>query len=218
MCTLQASVTRSPILSRRRAMPVGCRFVHTLVRPLVLAALVLLTAVVLANRGNAAALRVVQDVPADVRAEMDVTWNRFVHAFAGQLDCVEPVDLMLVRDVADGAAAYQAEGRLIKVEVPTSPARFRESLVHELAHHVEATCDRQQSLRPAFLEAQGFPPGTEWTGRMAWELMPSEHFAEAVVQIVNGERVLHDDIVTLTPEAIALVESWAASGGIAAFP
>jgi hypothetical protein len=99
----------------------------------------------------------VQDFPPDVAAAVDETWARFEGVFADRLDCMDPVWLVLVDDVADGDALYLPDGQTIHIQIPTSPARFSESLVHELAHHLDATCDEQKDLRQDFLHAQAFP-------------------------------------------------------------
>ena len=120
-------------------------------------------------------------------------------------DCALPVELVLSRDVADGAARYAADEQLIEIEIPTSPRRFRESLVHELGHHIDATCGALADLRAEFLTVQGFSPSASWATAETWATTPAEHFAEAVVEIVNGERLLHDDRIDLSSESLELV-------------
>jgi hypothetical protein len=157
-------------------------------------------------------LQPVQNLPSDVAAVVEATWDRFSAAFAGRLDCMGPVEIELVREVPDGDAVYRPLERRILVEIPTSPRRFSESLAHELGHHLEATCADQVRLRPEFLNAQGFAGTASWGGGEAWHLVPAEHFAEAVVHLVNGDRVLHDDQITLSEEALHVVREWGAGG------
>ncbi len=161
--------------------------------------------------GDAAVLRPVQELPDDVARLVDETWRRFEEVFPARIDCMEPVDLMLVRDVPDGDAAYRVDQRRIEIEIPTSPARFPESLAHELGHHLESTCPEHQALRASFVAAQGLV-GEGWFGGDEWDRVPSEHFAESVVLLVNGERLLHDDLILLSPEAVEVVAHWGRGG------
>lgn len=152
-------------------------------------------------------LQAVQSLPPDVAAAVTDTWHRFARAFDARLVCMGAVELELVRDLGEGDARYDADLARIVIEIPTSPARFPESLAHELGHHLEATC-LGPPLQQAFLTAQGISAAAPWRSTGVWHEMPSEHFAEAVVAIVNGERLLHDDVIELSPDTIALVRSW----------
>lgn len=152
-------------------------------------------------------IRLVQDVPAEVAQIVDETSRDLESSLPWAGGCMLPVEVHLSRNVPDGAARYRAAEQLIEIEIPTSPARFRESLVHELGHHIDATCEDLDDLRTAFATSQGFTDSQTWDTGQAWELTPAEHFAEAVVAIVNGGRLLHADIVMLHPESIAAVES-----------
>lgn len=87
-------------------------------------------------------LVVVRDVPADVQAELDVTWSRFLDRFGSRRTCFEDVSVDLVRQVQGGDARYVIDKRLIEIQIPTTPARFRESFAHELAHHL--TCHNRR--------------------------------------------------------------------------
>ena len=157
--------------------------------------------------GSPPRLRFEQDVPADVRRISDATFERFLHHFAGRAKCVDDVTVELVRAVDDGDARYVAGGRRIEIQIPTTPARYEESLAHELAHHLERTCEEFESLRSA-LEPMLGGDGVPWSGGPIWEEIPSERFAEAVVDLVNDERIRHTDTVVVEPAAREVIARW----------
>ena len=82
-----------------------------------------------------------QSLPDDVAELTSSTWLAFEQAFPAQAGCLSDVELELVDDVPDGAADYLVAEHLIRIEIPTSPRRYVESLTHELAHHLDAVCD-----------------------------------------------------------------------------
>ena len=150
-----------------------------------------------------------QQVPADVRRETGATWAAFTARFAARADCWDDVSIELVRVVDGGDARYVAADARIEIRIPTTPARYRESLVHELAHHVERTCADFVSLRSAL--GPLLAGGTDtWFSGATWEAVPSERYAEAVVELVNEQRIRHEDDVPVDDEVIALVERWGA--------
>jgi hypothetical protein len=149
----------------------------------------------------------IQDVPADVRAELETTWGRFVEQFAARRSCWPDVAVELVRRVEGGDARYVVGRALIEIEIPTTPARFSESLVHELAHHVEHTCAEFRELRDVLHPRLGGPERS-WAGGDVWEATPSEIWAEAVVQLVNGERVRHARDMPLAGDVLDAVRTW----------
>ena len=151
-----------------------------------------------------------QDLPDDVSRLTDETWVRFTEVFSAKSECLGDVTLRLVEEVADGAARYVPSSSLVEIEIPTTPPRFQESLVHELGHHLEQVCSVQLEIGAAFREAQGFDVRREWRGGRVWAERPSEHFAESVVQLVLGARQTHADIIELTPAAVDVVSRWAA--------
>ncbi len=157
--------------------------------------------------GVTAELVVPQDVPADVRRELDVTWERFIERFAGRLDCIGDVTVVLVRAVEGGDARYVPTRSLIEIQIPTTPARFRESVAHELAHHVEHSCDEFAELKDV-LHARLGGPEVAWFGDGLWHEQPAERWAESVVELVNGERVRHADELIVDPIDVALIEEW----------
>lgn len=185
--------------------------------PSVLGATALAAAIALAGPGAAQPARTAelvaeQELPADVRAEVDARWADFVAVFGSRARCFRDVSLLLVDDVEGGDARYVVDRARIEIAVPTSPARFRESLVHELAHHVEHTCPAFGELRH---ELAALPElvGRPWSGGdQAWSDTPAEHWAEAVVEVVDGRRVRHGRDMPLPDGATALVRAWASDG------
>lgn len=147
----------------------------------------------------------VQPVPVDVEAEARTAVAAFVDRFASRRDCVGGAEVVLVDDVPAGDARYLAAGATIEVEIPTSPRRFRDSLVHELAHHVERRCADSGTLRAAVLAVTG---DGAWSGQPRWADRPAELWAEAVVEIVLGERVRFGRTVPLDPALVDAVRAW----------
>lgn len=150
-----------------------------------------------------------QDLPEDVRRLTDETWVEFNEVFAAKSGCLGGVSLELVEEVVDGAARYVASSSHIQIEIPTTPARYQESLIHELGHHLEEVCGVELEIGGQFREAQHFDMLSDWRGVTVWAERPTEHFAESVVQLVLGARQTHADIVELTPKAVDLVGRWA---------
>lgn len=159
-----------------------------------------------------ASLKVVQDVPADVQAELDLTWSRFLDHFGSRRGCFDDVSVVLVPQVRGGDARYVIDERLIEIQIPTTPARFRESFAHELAHHVEHTCPEFVELKAVLQPRLGGLYGA-WSSGAVWEEIPSELWAEGVVQLVNGVRILHADDMPVDASVIRLIEAWARSEG-----
>ena len=164
-------------------------------------------AVVLARSAGVAepVVRLRQRVPAEVEQEVRATVADFVAVFEAHRGCIGGAELELVRRVDDGDARYVAADELIEIEIPTSPRRFRESLVHELAHHVDHSCPHAATLRHDLMTVLG---ATDWTGQQRWERRPSELWAEAVVEIVLGERVRFGRTVPLDRELVETSRRW----------
>jgi hypothetical protein len=160
------------------------------------------------DRYRSADLEPEQDLPPEVRAEVDATWGAFLAVFGPRRHCFGDVALLLVADVEGGDARYDVEAGRIEIEIPTSPARFRDSLAHELAHHVEHTCAAFGSLRAEFSALPGVD-GAPWTTAERWRETPSELWAETAVQLVNGRRVRHGWAMPLPPGATDVVARWA---------
>ncbi|MEO6651254.1 MAG: hypothetical protein ABIP17_01185 [Ilumatobacteraceae bacterium] len=151
-------------------------------------------------------LTIVQDLPDDVRAVLDPAWAAFLARFDGRRSCIADVEVVLVDHVEGGDARYVESAAMIEIEIPTTPAKFRESLVHELAHHVERTCVEFGELR-AELHAR-FGLERPWSDGATWADIPAERWAETVVQLVNGDRILHRSEMPLDRSVLDVVEAW----------
>ncbi len=150
------------------------------------------------------------NTPDDLRGLVGDVWDRFREAFPATEDCVGEVRLQGDWDLRE-QGEYRALTGTITVGIPGPPSRLSHTVVHELAHHLEAVCPTQWELREPFLVAQGYPPDTDWFEAATWEEIPSEQFAEAVVQVVLGRPAVHYRI-ELRPEAVELVRQWGLTG------
>lgn len=151
-------------------------------------------------------IRFTQPVPVDVDTNARAAVASFVALLGARRDCVGTAEVVLVRDVAGGDARYLATDGTVEIEIPTTPARFRESLIHELAHHVEHRCPDFDRLRRSYVGRTAIV----WTGQERWEERPSEQWAELVVELVLGERMLHGDEMSIDPVLVELVADWLA--------
>jgi hypothetical protein len=153
------------------------------------------------------------DVPDDLRVLATGVFDAFEERFDARLGCMSDVRLVPAWEGLDDRARYLPGSRVIELRVPATANLLEGSLVHELAHHLEATCADHEDLRPAFLEAQGHSAGTDWFRGDAWENTPSEQFAETVVQVVLGERLHHGLQMPIAGEAVDVVASWGRGEG-----
>lgn len=156
--------------------------------------------------GSVPELRHDDSVPDDLRELADDTWRDFLAAFPGRHDCISEPVLQAAWDL-DTRAEYQPDTAVIAVRVPGTPATLRSELLHEFAHHLEFACADHEALRPAFLAAQGFTPDTPWFEAASWESTPSEQYAEAVVELVEGRRT-HQGGIRLADDAVDVVRKW----------
>ncbi len=161
-----------------------------------------------ANSGGGPVLRLSQKFPPQAMTIIEDSWADFVAAFPNQRDCLGDVDLVAVSELPDGDASYSFSDHVIRVLVPTSPRRFPESLMHEFGHHLEASCPVVDEIGARFMAIQGFPPDQDWHQGDVWFDTPSEQFAETVVQVVRGERIIHVSDIDLSPAAVDLVRRW----------
>jgi hypothetical protein len=161
------------------------------------------------TRPQPAEMVIVQDVPDDVRGELAATWERFEEVFPARRTCIDDVDVVLVNEVDDGDARYVRSEATIEIQIPTTPVRFRESVAHELAHHVEVTCPAFEPLQRELLRQLGLD-GRPWSTGPNWYETPAEIWAEHVVELVNGERRRHRDEIPIDPAVVATIERWGA--------
>ncbi len=152
-----------------------------------------------------------QAVPLQVRELVDRTWTEFSAAFPARSSCMAPVAAGLVSGLeGDADARYSRRTGTISILIPTSPARFPEVLTHELAHHLDETCPELDAVRLSVLESQGFDRQHSWTEGETWDRIPAEHFAESVVEMVRGVRLIHRDRIEVEPDTIEVLAAWGA--------
>jgi hypothetical protein len=172
----------------------------------------------LADRPRAASPRLIADdsVAGDLRVLADATWQKFTDAFEARSGCFGDVRLHAGRDLGS-RAAYDPETATVMVQVPATVAMLESALVHEWAHHIEFQCPDQEELRPVFLAALGLPVDTPWrpddtSAKMPaadWSRIPSEQYAEAVVEYVLGRRPIPTGAL-VRQAAIDVIAQWAA--------
>lgn len=143
--------------------------------------------------------------PADLRALVVATWDRFVEAFPARRSCLAPITVQGARDL-DDRASYDPRRRLVTIRIPGTAPNLRATLVHEFAHHMEFTCPEQRDVRLPFLAAQEVLPSASWFRGASWETTPSEQFAEAVVRVVLGPPS-HPSVL-IHPGSVALLRAW----------
>jgi hypothetical protein len=160
-------------------------------------------------------LLVGESVGADFEALALATWDQFLEAFRARWNCFGDVHLEAAYGL-NSRAGYDPDTASATVRVPGTAAMLRSGLIHEWAHHVEFQCLAHESLRAAFLAAQGLPLDTPWrpadmttdVAANEWASIPSEQYAEAVVELVLGGRPI-PTAARVSPAAIRVVEAWA---------
>ena len=156
------------------------------------------------SRGPAVAFA--EGVPHDLELLVRATWERFTDAIPARWDCLGPVTVSGAWELGD-RAAYDPDRRLVIVRIPGTAPNLQSSLVHEFAHHLEFTCPEQRSLRAHFLAAQGLPRDTPWFEGETWEQIPSEQFAEAMIEVVLG-RAPPPPRIAVTAAAVETIRAW----------
>jgi hypothetical protein len=157
-----------------------------------------------------------ESVGADFEALALETWKLFLDRFWARRNCFGDVRLEAAYGL-ESRADYDPHTATATVRVPGTVAMLQSGLVHEWAHHVEFQCRAHETLRTAFLIAQGLPPDTPWrpadtttdVSAAEWAGIPSEQYAEAVVELVLGGRPISTG-AHIRPEAIRIVGDWAA--------
>ena len=162
------------------------------------------------NRGTSPALDIDESVAADFAAVARDDWNRFVAAFPAMEDCIGRVTLVADYSL-DDRARYDPATRIMAVRVPGPKVLLDRAVIHELAHHLEVSCLSQVEMRPPFLAALGRNATDDWYEGSDWGRIPSEVFAEAVVEYVLEERGrAHTGLGLINPSAVDIVVDWAA--------
>jgi hypothetical protein len=160
-------------------------------------------------------LLVGESVGADFEMLALATWSQFLEVFRARRHCFGDVHLEAAYGLGS-RAGYDPDTATAMVRVPGTAAMLQSGLIHEWAHHVEFQCPAHESLRAAFLAAQGLPLDTPWrpatsttdVAAAEWASIPSEQYAEAVVELVMGGRPIPTG-AKVSPAAIRVVEAWA---------
>ena len=166
--------------------------------------------VVLNTGSDGPRLRIDDSVAADFAEVAEETWDRFLAAFSAHVDCISGITLAADYDL-DDRAKYDPGPARMAVRVPGPRVLLERAVAHELGHHLEFSCDAHQAMRPAFLAALGRDQETpRFTGEEP-EGIPSEVFAEAVVEIVLEDYgLVHTGIGLIPTDAVQVVVDWGA--------
>ena len=175
---------------------------------LVVLAAVAAVAVVASARPIEPTVRFTDDTPRDLREVTTRAWERFTPAFPGLRGCLGDVTVGVAWQLPD-RARYEPEVGLVLIRAPGTAGNLEATLLHEFAHHAEHRCPPSAAFRRRFLSAAGLPAGTAWFGDVAWERIPSERFAEAVVRHVLGEPPPHI-LIRVNADEVRAVAAWAA--------
>lgn len=164
--------------------------------------------IMLQRRSSTPELIIDGSVAGDFAAVATADWVAFVDSFPAHRDCIGDVTLVADYDL-DDLARYDPATRTMAVRVPAPQVLLDRAVTHELAHHLEVVCPAQVAMRPAFLAALG-RTGDGWFEGAEWGLIPSEIFAESVVEYVLDERGrVHTKIGLIDPAAVEVVVVWA---------
>ena len=156
--------------------------------------------------GPRTGLAVTPETPDDVRRLAEATWARFAETFAAHPGCVRPVTVAGVWEL-DDRAVYEPGTATIRVRIPGTAPNLEATLLHELAHHLDASCPDRE-LRVDFLAATGRDPATPWWRGERWAETPAERFAEAAVRVVMDGVPAHV-LIDVDPDEIEVVRGWA---------
>jgi hypothetical protein len=163
----------------------------------------LLSAVVASacGRSEAAADSVMVEGPADFRAVVAGALSQTRRQLPMVADCVEGFTIRPDWEL-DDRARYSSG--VIDIRVPATAPRIEEVVVHEIAHHLDATCDGLDEVRPEFLATQDST--SAWDSGPSWEETPAEQFAEALTFVVLGRQRAHN--VRVSADAVDVVRRW----------
>ena len=164
--------------------------------------------VVLNTGSDEPRLRIDDSVAADFAEVAEETWDRFLAAFPAHVDCIGDITLAADYDL-DDRAKYDPGRAEMAVRVPGPRVLLERAVAHELGHHLEFSCDAHHAMRPAFLAALGRDQETPWFAGEEPDGVPSEVFAEAVVEIVLEDYgVVHTRIGLIPHDAVEVVLDW----------
>lgn len=150
------------------------------------------------------------DLPADLREVIEEALDEIAVVMAAHPDCLTGVEVRHAWELED-RAQYLPDEAAVVLRVPSTALYLTFSLAHEIAHHLEFACPAQADMRPAFLAAQGFEPGTAWFTGRSWEETPSEQFATAIAILVTGQNDPQRPF-RISDEALVVVEEWGRGG------
>lgn len=151
------------------------------------------------------------DMPTDLVELVDATLQTVEDEAPARADCLQGLVIRHAWEL-DDRAQYDPDTSTVVLRVPSTASRLEFSLVHEIAHHFEYTCQAQAEIRSAFLDTQGLDPNTAWFEGDPWEEIPSEQFATALAMVVtDGTDTMRR--VRVTDESLELVDLWAKGDG-----
>lgn len=153
---------------------------------------------------------VAEDIPPDLEELVTGTMGRIEQALPAQAACLRDLTVSHAWELED-RAEYRTGSGMVVLRVPATAPDLEFSLAHEVAHHLEVTCDSQAGMRSAFLAAQGQDGNRPWFEGDSWETTPSEQFATAIGRLVTGQPDPMRN-VRVTEEAMDLVHRWARDG------
>jgi len=151
------------------------------------------------------AIHFADPAPQDLRDLATATWARFLDSIPARVGCVPDVTLRGAWTFRN-RASYDPDTEVVTLRIPGTAPNLAASMVHEFAHHVEFACAAQRPLRSRFMAAQGIPRGTPWRDGPEWSAIPSEQYAQAMIQVVMGRQL--NPLVPITPAAVAAIRDW----------
>jgi hypothetical protein len=155
---------------------------------------------------------VADGTPTDLESLVVEAMGSIEQAIPAQAACLRGVTITHGWELED-RAEYRTETRTIVLRVPATADDLEFSLAHEIAHHLELTCEGHADLRALFLQALGYDATRSWFSGDSWETTPSEQFATAIARLVTGRP---DPLrrVVVTEKAMDVVERWAEDGAV----
>jgi hypothetical protein len=136
---------------------------------------------------------------------IEETWQGFQEFSKARGACFDPPRIE-PGGTADNRGSYCPATGVIKVKVQLDDRGLGETLVHELAHLVEFSCDDHLAMRAPFTQA-GPHPTSGWREGQQWAYIPSERFAEATVELFFGDRRIRAG-VDLTSAELTVAAAW----------
>jgi hypothetical protein len=153
------------------------------------------------GRSDAAVDTVMVEGPTDFRVVVDGALSAARRELPMVADCIEGFIIRPDWEL-DDRARYSSG--VIDIRVPATAPRIEEVVVHEVAHHLDATCGRVDNVRNQFLATQGST--SPWHSGPSWEETPAEQFAEAVTLVVLDRQRAHN--VRVSSDAVDVVRRW----------